>query len=37
VIAAVAADPSSPLLTAADVGIAGDWRELAPAVLEALA
>jgi electron transfer flavoprotein alpha subunit len=37
VIAAIAADPSSPLLAAADVGLAGDWRELAPALLEDLA
>jgi electron transfer flavoprotein alpha subunit len=37
VIAAIAADPSSPLLAAADVALAGDWRELAPALLEALA
>jgi electron transfer flavoprotein alpha subunit len=37
VIAAVAADPSSPLLDAADVGLAGDWRELAPALLDAFA
>jgi len=36
VIAAIAADPSSPLLAAADVGLAGDWRELAPALLEAM-
>jgi len=36
VIAAIAADPSSPLLAAADVGLAGDWRELAPALLGAL-
>jgi electron transfer flavoprotein alpha subunit len=37
VIAAIAADPSSPLLAAADVALAGDWRELAPALIEALA
>ncbi len=37
VIAAIAADPSSPLLAAADVALAGDWRELAPALLEELA
>ncbi|MDP9308651.1 MAG: FAD-binding protein [Actinomycetota bacterium] len=37
VIAAIAADERSPLLDAADVGLAGDWRELAPALLEALA
>jgi electron transfer flavoprotein alpha subunit len=37
VIAAIAADPGSPLLSAADVGLAGDWRELAPALLAALA
>ena len=36
VIAAIAADPSSPLLATADVGLAGDWRELAPALLGAL-
>jgi electron transfer flavoprotein alpha subunit len=36
VIAAIAADPGSPLLDAADVGLAGDWRELAPALLNAL-
>jgi electron transfer flavoprotein alpha subunit len=36
-IAAIAADVSSPLLAAADVGLVGDWRELAPALLEALA
>jgi electron transfer flavoprotein alpha subunit len=37
VIAAIAADPSSPLLDAADVALAGDWRELTPALLESLA
>ena len=37
VIAAIAADPSSPLLAAADVGLAGDWRQLAPELLVALA
>jgi electron transfer flavoprotein alpha subunit len=37
VIAAIATDASSPLLDAADVGLAGDWRELAPALLDALA
>jgi electron transfer flavoprotein alpha subunit len=37
VIAAIAADPGSPLLAAADVGLAGDWRELAPALLDDLA
>jgi electron transfer flavoprotein alpha subunit len=37
VIAAIAADERSPLLDAADVGLAGDWRELAPALLDALA
>src|SRR6266566_4287839 len=31
VIAAIAADERSPLFDAADVGLAGDWRELAPA------
>jgi electron transfer flavoprotein alpha subunit len=36
-IAAIAPDESSPLLAAADVGLAGDWRELAPALLDALA
>jgi len=36
VIAAIAADPNSPLLAAADVGLAGDWRELAPVLLKAL-
>jgi electron transfer flavoprotein alpha subunit len=35
-IAAIAADESSPLLAAADVGLVGDWRELAPSLLEAL-
>jgi electron transfer flavoprotein alpha subunit len=37
VIAAIASDPESPLLPAADVGLVGDWRELAPALIEALA
>ena len=37
VIAAIAADERSPLLDAADVALAGDWRELAPALLTALA
>ncbi len=37
VIAAIAADERSPLFDAADVGLAGDWRELAPALLDALA
>jgi len=36
VIAAISSDPSSPLLAAADVGLTGDWRELAPALLDAL-
>jgi electron transfer flavoprotein alpha subunit len=36
VIAAIAADPDSPLLAAADVGLAGDWRELAPALVDEL-
>jgi electron transfer flavoprotein alpha subunit len=36
VIAAIAADADSPLLAAADVGLVGEWRELAPALLEAL-
>jgi electron transfer flavoprotein alpha subunit len=35
--AGIAADPSSPLLAAADVGLSGDWRELAPELLVALA
>jgi electron transfer flavoprotein alpha subunit len=33
VIAAIAADAGSELLRAADVGIAGDWRELLPALV----
>jgi electron transfer flavoprotein alpha subunit len=37
VIAAIAADERSLLLDAADVGLAGDWRDLAPALLTALA
>jgi electron transfer flavoprotein alpha subunit len=37
VIAAIAEDPGSPLLAGADVGLAGDWRELAPALINALA
>jgi electron transfer flavoprotein alpha subunit len=37
VIAAIAADERSALLDAADVGLTGDWRELAPALLNALA
>ena len=37
VIAAIAADKRSPLLDAADVALAGDWRDLAPALLTALA
>lgn len=37
VIAAIATDPSSPLLEAADIGLVGDWHELAPALLETLA
>ena len=36
VIVAIAADPSSPLLDAADVALTGDWHELAPAFLTAL-
>ena len=36
-IAAIAADEGSPLLAAADVGLVGDWRELTPVLLEALA
>jgi electron transfer flavoprotein alpha subunit len=35
-IAAIASDPDSPLLSAADVGLVGDWRELTPALLNAL-
>ncbi|MDX6406960.1 MAG: electron transfer flavoprotein alpha subunit [Gaiellaceae bacterium] len=34
VIAAVNGDARSPMLRAADVGVAGDWRELLPAFLE---
>jgi electron transfer flavoprotein alpha subunit len=37
VIATIASDARSPLLAAADVGLAGDWRELAPALLDAMA
>ena len=37
VIAAIAENPGSPLLAAADVSLAGDWRELAPALINALA
>jgi electron transfer flavoprotein alpha subunit len=37
VIAAIAVDERSPLLDAADVALAGDWRDLAPALLTALA
>jgi electron transfer flavoprotein alpha subunit len=37
VIAAISADPQSPLLAAADVGLSGDWRELAPSLIEAVA
>ena len=37
VIAAIASEPSSPLLAGADVGLAGNWRELAPPLIEALA
>jgi electron transfer flavoprotein alpha subunit len=36
VIVAIAADPSSPLLDAADIALTGDWHELAPALLTAL-
>lgn len=36
VIAAIAGDPGSPLLAAADIGLTGDWRELAPALLKAI-
>jgi electron transfer flavoprotein alpha subunit len=36
-IAAITTDESSPLLAAADVGLVGDWRELVPALLDALA
>jgi electron transfer flavoprotein alpha subunit len=36
VIAAVDATAGSDLLAAADVGLAGDWRELVPALVEAL-
>jgi electron transfer flavoprotein alpha subunit len=37
VIAAIAGDERSPLLDAADIGLTGDWREVAPALLNALA
>jgi electron transfer flavoprotein alpha subunit len=37
VIAAITSDHSSPLLAGADVGLVADWRELAPALLGALA
>jgi electron transfer flavoprotein alpha subunit len=33
VIAVINADDSAPMLQAADVGIAGDWRQLLPALL----
>jgi electron transfer flavoprotein alpha subunit len=36
-IAAITGDESSPLLAAADIVLVGDWRELAPALLETLA
>ena len=35
-IAAVNADEAAPMLQAADVGLAGDWRTLVPQLLEAL-
>src|SRR6185437_2354666 len=34
VIVAVGSDESAPMLGAADVGLAGDWRELLPPLLE---
>jgi electron transfer flavoprotein alpha subunit len=37
VIAAVSSDASSPMFEAADLGLAGDWRELVPALLESVA
>jgi electron transfer flavoprotein alpha subunit len=37
VIAAVSSAASSPMFAAADVGLAGDWRELVPALLESVA
>jgi electron transfer flavoprotein alpha subunit len=36
VIAAIAVDPNSPLLPAADVALSGDWRQLAPKLLDLL-
>jgi electron transfer flavoprotein alpha subunit len=36
VVAAIDFEPDSPLLTAADVGLAGDWRELLPELVSAL-
>jgi electron transfer flavoprotein alpha subunit len=36
VIAAIASDPSSALFAGADAGLVGDWRELAPPLIEAL-
>jgi electron transfer flavoprotein alpha subunit len=36
VVAAVDFEPDSPLLAAADVGLAGDWRELLPRLVERL-
>jgi electron transfer flavoprotein alpha subunit len=37
VIAAVNRDPRAPMLAAADVGLAGDWRGLLPPLVEGLA
>ena len=36
VVAAIDFEPESPLLAAADVGLAGDWRELLPQLVESL-
>ena len=33
VIAAINGDSAAPMLQGADVGVAGDWRELLPALL----
>ena len=36
VVAAVSADRSAPMVSAADVAVTGDWREILPALLNSI-
>jgi electron transfer flavoprotein alpha subunit len=36
VVAAVGGDPAAPMMSAADIAVTGDWREVLPALLDTL-